>query len=1612
MMQDPCRIASSALPVSIPGSERICILVLGMHRSGTSAVTRVMNLLGANLASGLMPTLPDNLRGYWESTELMGIHDELLACVSSRWDDWRPFSMAGESKACRERFQARLRDWIDREFKASTLFVVKDPRICRFVPLWLETLQSMSCAPRVVIPVRHPSEVAGSLFARDRIPHAEACLLWLRHLLDAERATREIPRAWVPYDDLLNNWPAVTKRIAQQLGLSWPTSPEEAAGKISAFLSADLRHHVASHQDLSLRSDVVDWVRRTYAAVTRLIADGPAEACLRELDQVRTEFDTACLAFGDLMEPGRKAAAVHPPRDAGLATRTDMDPVGVRLENLRTVTDDHQLAIDRMEGDIGGFAAGIGQLRQHVAIQETIATALHEETDRLGERTKSISDSLSAQGRSTNEQITRIRGDLDVVKAGIEEMRGLLGDTRSQLERVQADLERVRAGWIGKHWQRLKRGLDRVGKFAAHPGRLRWLRKGIPTVSPPEERSQLLDSGLFDPQWYLDRYPDVAAAGVDPLQHWLTFGMLEGRDPNPEFDTAWYLAQNPDASEPGQNALEHYLRNGSKPGVNPNPRFDGAGYLKRFPEVAEAGLNPLVHHLRHRVFLPLVTVVVPNFNHAPFLRRRLESIYNQTYRNFRVILLDDGSCDASREILEEYRDRYPQITICDYNEQNSGGVFRQWRKGIELAAGSPLLWIAESDDYCDDDFLEKLVPFFRDESVMLSYCSVKFVDENGQPHSFTYRQHLSPHIDPSKWSHDYLEASHREVETALAIKNTIPNVSGAVMRTPSVDSALLGDESWLSMKICGDWVLYLHLIAAGKVAYCARTTNYFRSHSANSSHKVHQDAAYYREHARVSEEAARLYRVSDRTLQLARKVTRDYYNQMVAGGDEFDRLFDVERIVQAGAGRYPTVIISLFSFVVGGGEIIPIRLANELKRQGCPVVVHCFDYLPDEPGVRAMLRCDIPVIRAHTTEQILKMLVDVEPDVINTHHKSIQFRLLELARAHPLAFASIRHVATMHGMFEMSEDSSEENLDTTLPEFLETVDRWIYTAEKNLQPFQVRGLLEQSSFTKLPNGMEAPKVRSIPRSKLGIEPGAFVLCEASRAIPQKGWHEAMEAVTKARQHCERPIHLILLGIGLVFDELSQQSLPPYIHLLGFAEDCCSYYAMSDMAILPSTFSGESFPMTLVEAIMVCKPAIATDLGEIREMLTSESGVAGAVLPLVDGKVPVEMLSEQIVRFAGDAAAYEQACVASRALAKRFDIREIAGRYLDIFAKTKKRHLQKSQGDASGSSVPSLVVQIQQLREMMLFDATFYREQYPDIAGLRDPLAHYVFYGCREQRMPNEWFDLQYIRQSGRTIGQEGANPLWYYGRFVKDTHQLKTRSDMSHWGYCPVCEQRRLFLAHFDTDDSFNNLRCIGCNGAPRDRAVAVLLDEHLPGWRKTARVHESSPCTPCLKMLAGDYSASHYYADRRPGAMVNGFRNENIEKLTFQDNEFDVFAALEVIEHVFNPSDMVREMIRCTRPGGIAVFTTVPGGIPVSRPRARLNPKTGHVEHFFPPVYHGNPIGDGALLTWDFGLDFDDNIRSWSGGADLIHWCKENPDIGIIPGGIPHVYVLKKPVG
>ena len=119
--------------------------------------------------------------------------------------------------------------------------------------------------------------------------------------------------------------------------------------------------------------------------------------------------------------------------------------------------------------------------------------------------------------------------------------------------------------------------------------------------------------------------------------------------------------------------------------------------------------------------MPQVSVIVPNYNHAPYLRQRLDSIFNQTFQDFEVIILDDCSTDNSKEVIEEYRNR-SQVSHVVYNETNSGSPFKQWAKGFDLAQGE-YIWIAESDDWAELNFLEKMFRILeKDDSLALAFC--------------------------------------------------------------------------------------------------------------------------------------------------------------------------------------------------------------------------------------------------------------------------------------------------------------------------------------------------------------------------------------------------------------------------------------------------------------------------------------------------------------------------------------------------------------------------------------------------------------------------------------------------------------------------------------------------------------------------------------------------------------------------------------------------------------------------------------------------------------------------------------------------------------------------
>lgn len=277
---------------------RTAILVLGMHRSGSSALARIISFLGAALPRHLVPASESNPRGHWESARLVALHEQLLASIDTTWDDWRAPPLRWRDNDTASKFGGKIQQAIDEEFGNAPLIVLKDPRMCRTLPYWMSVLEKTGIRSAPIIIVRNPLEVAESLRERDGISFEKAMLLWLRHYLDAEYETRHLARNIVSLDVLLEDWRSLFAQTSGRLGLQWPRSVSDASQDVREFLDLELHNHRATMAELEAHTEVPSWVKSAYRALTTLCDEPKAADPKRELDRVRQNFAESAKLFG------------------------------------------------------------------------------------------------------------------------------------------------------------------------------------------------------------------------------------------------------------------------------------------------------------------------------------------------------------------------------------------------------------------------------------------------------------------------------------------------------------------------------------------------------------------------------------------------------------------------------------------------------------------------------------------------------------------------------------------------------------------------------------------------------------------------------------------------------------------------------------------------------------------------------------------------------------------------------------------------------------------------------------------------------------------------------------------------------------------------------------------------------------------------------------------------------------------------------------------------------------------------------------------------------------------------------------------------------------------
>lgn len=395
------------------GAGRTALVVAGMHRSGTSAMARVLGLAGAGMPERVIKAASDNPLGFWEPRDVVALNDEIFRTVGSSWNDVFGTRVAALSEPLWRDFLPRARSVIALNYAQGDLAVMKDPRVSLLAPLWRAALSEEGFDSRFVIMVRDPIEVAQSIAARDQATVQASVLAWLSHMVAVERDTRGARRVFVRYTDLIENWEAVLDRVRTSLAVDLPVGPD-AADQISGFLSRSARHHNSDEAQWIDREDLWPGVAQAWRWLTEAASDaGPT-----------TDFPE-----GISTEMQRLAAQIGP------VLAFEKDTAARRERDLQTVLADRERSLLRLKAQaVERQAADAHQAERITGLQQDLSTVEQAHADAARR------ESIAAE---TAQKLAR---DLGEARAQLSETARRIRELEDRAQALEAQsMERAQA---------------------------------------------------------------------------------------------------------------------------------------------------------------------------------------------------------------------------------------------------------------------------------------------------------------------------------------------------------------------------------------------------------------------------------------------------------------------------------------------------------------------------------------------------------------------------------------------------------------------------------------------------------------------------------------------------------------------------------------------------------------------------------------------------------------------------------------------------------------------------------------------------------------------------------------------------------------------------------------------------------------------------------------------------------------------------------------------------------------------------------------------------------------------------------------------------------------
>ena len=619
------------------------LMVLGMHRAGTSAVTRTINLLGADLPDNLLGKNQSNPLGHWESNDVIALNDAMLTSANSTWDDVFDFDDQWFKSHTASHWKSRIAGYIRSRLADSPMFVLKDPRLCLLFPIWAEAFNELGVDLQCIIPFRNPVEVARSLIQRDFasrpagfIPAQYGYLLWLRYVLAAERHTRGINRTFLSFDDLLVNWQLEVLRMGKQLDLIWPNQDRATREKISLFLSREHKHHEAGNAE---EANVLEPIfQNTYSQLKSNVIF-PAEGSLL-FDDVRNKFVVSTQFFETYVRSAISTLRVT--SDSLASTRDELITSSTLRDQLRLDLVEASSEKTRVLAELSRLESEAEKTEKELA---QAVSALEAQAIRSEQRDEAILAENKRIAYQLHVYLEELQTRIEEVCVSARSARANVNDLASDVNALSATETEARSAWLAIRDVDSGRLRHNMESSEASEGAIRSLFGTL--------RRRLLQNGSTHQRASLD--PTKVLAESDRLE-----AIYNDRRASRRRMQELALSSESRAAELESAAVvladeAHRFSNLARSLIRDKEIQDRIGvsedpyrvWVEANDTLTEDDEKSIRARLSSFVYRPLISIIMrisePDYEHV---RKAIDSVKSQIYENWELCVSVNGSPDT------------------------------------------------------------------------------------------------------------------------------------------------------------------------------------------------------------------------------------------------------------------------------------------------------------------------------------------------------------------------------------------------------------------------------------------------------------------------------------------------------------------------------------------------------------------------------------------------------------------------------------------------------------------------------------------------------------------------------------------------------------------------------------------------------------------------------------------------------------------------------------------------------------------------------------------------------------------------------------------------------